>query len=212
MTNASLEVSDCVLKAPFDGEIAERHIDPGAFVRPGSAIATVIDRHLIRIVVDVPEEDFDAVAPETPVRVHLLSTGKDLVAKISRRAPSADRTTRTAHIEIDVDDVDRSIPIWTTAEVSLDVGKAQLATAIPLSAASVHGTKASIFLVSGEAAATAHLGIVRVIGEHGGSLYLDPAGMAAGTQIVTEGRTVLSDGDAIAASVGKWAPDEATEQ
>jgi RND family efflux transporter MFP subunit len=212
MTNASLEVSDCVLKSPFDGEIAERHIDPGAFVRPGSAIATVIDRHLVRIVVQVPEEDFDAVGPETPVRVHLLSTGHDLVAKISRRAPSADRATRTAHVEIDVDDLDRSIPVWTTAEVSLDVGKPQPAIAIPLSAASVHGTKASLFIVSGQGATTAHLAVVNVVGEYGGSLYLDPHGLSAGAQVVTEGRTVLSDCDAIVATVAKWAPDEANQR
>ncbi len=30
-----LEVSDCVLRAPFDGEVATRTVDPGAFVRPG---------------------------------------------------------------------------------------------------------------------------------------------------------------------------------
>ncbi|HUJ62246.1 MAG TPA: efflux RND transporter periplasmic adaptor subunit [Kofleriaceae bacterium] len=212
MANASLEVNDCVLKAPFDGEVAERAIDPGAFVRPGSAIATVIDRHLVRIVVDVPEEDFGAVAPETPVRLHLLSTGRDLVAKVSRRAPSADRMTRTAHVEIDVDDTDRSIPVWTTAEVTLDVGTPQPATAVPLSAASVHGEKASVFVVTGQGATTAHLAIVKVVGEHGGSLYLDPTGLAAGTQIVTAGRTVLSDGDAIAATVDKWSPDEVVKQ
>ncbi len=209
MMNASLEVNDCVLHAPFDGEVADRRIDPGAFVRPGSAIVSVIDRHLVRITVDVPEEDFDVVAPDNPVRVHFLSTGKSLVAKISRRAPSADPATRTAHVEIDIDDADRSIPVWTTAEISIDVGTPTPATAIPLAAASVHGTKASIYVVGGE---TAHLTLVKVIGEHGGSLYLDPGALAAGTKIVTEGRTVLSDGDAIAATLDKWAPDEVAKQ
>jgi len=37
-------VSDCVLRAPFDGEIATRLVDPGAFVRPGTSIVSVIDR------------------------------------------------------------------------------------------------------------------------------------------------------------------------
>ena len=34
LASTSLEVNDCVLRAPFDGEIATRTIDPGAFVRP----------------------------------------------------------------------------------------------------------------------------------------------------------------------------------
>jgi RND family efflux transporter MFP subunit len=203
MMNASLEVSDCVLRAPFDGEVAERHIDPGAFVRPGSAIATVVDRHLVRIALDVPEEDFEAVAPETPVRIHLLSTGKDLTAKISRRAPAADPGTRTAHVEIDVDDPERAIPVWTTAEISLDVGQPVPATAVPLAAASVHGAKATLY-TAGDT--TAHLAVIKVIGERGGSLFLDPAVLPAGAKIVSEGRTTLADGDPIAPTVESWQP------
>jgi multidrug efflux pump subunit AcrB len=36
LAKSSLQVSDCVLRAPFSGEVAQRFIDPGAFVRPGS--------------------------------------------------------------------------------------------------------------------------------------------------------------------------------
>jgi len=204
LASTSLQVDDCVLRSPFDGEVADRYMDPGAFVRPGAAITTVVDRHLVRITVDVPEEDFDAVAPGTPVSIHLLSTGKDLTAKISRRAPSADRGTRTAHIEVDVDDATRSIPVWTTAEISLDVGQPIPASAIPLSSASVHGSKASIYLVQGD---KAHLDVANIIGEHGGTLYLDTKAIPAGTQVVTEGRTTLSDGDQIAATTTKWSPE-----
>jgi RND family efflux transporter MFP subunit len=209
LASTTLQVDDCVLRAPFDGEVSERHMDPGAFVRPGSQIATLVDRHLVRVATDVPEEDFDAVAPNTPVRLHLLATNRDLVAHISRRSPAADRETRTAHIEIDVEDPDRMIPIWTTAEITLDVGAPLPATAIPLSAASVHGTKASIFVVDGDAA---HLEVVRMVGETGGSLFLDPKALPAGTNVVTQGRTVLSDGDKVATATEKWVPDQAAKQ
>jgi membrane fusion protein, multidrug efflux system len=205
MMRTSLEVNDCVLRSPFDGEVADRHVDPGAFVRPGSSIATIVDRHLLRITADVPEDDFEAVTVETPVSVHLLATKRDLVAKISRRAPSADPATRTAHIELDIDDPTRAIPAWTTAELSLDVGAPVPGTAIPLAAASVRGTKATVFVAKD---GIAHQVTAKTLGETGGTLYLDPAALAPGTAIVTEGRTVLSDGDAIAATADRWAPDQ----
>lgn len=205
MIGTSLQVDDCVLRSPFDGEIADRASDPGTFVRPGLAIATVIDRHLVRITTDVPEDDFEAVAPDTPVRVHLLATHRDLAARIARRAPAADPATRTAHVEIDVEDAARSIPVWTTAELSIDVGAPVPATALPLSAASVHASKATVFAADG---ATAHATLARVVGEIGGTLYVDPAQLPAGTRIVTDGRTTLGDGDAIAATVQPFAPDE----
>src|SRR5262249_8745787 len=69
MQRATLEVNDCVLRAPFAGETATRTLDPGAFVRPGAAVAAVIDRTTVRVVADVPEADFDAVGAGTPVRI-----------------------------------------------------------------------------------------------------------------------------------------------
>ncbi|HEX7838267.1 MAG TPA: efflux RND transporter periplasmic adaptor subunit [Kofleriaceae bacterium] len=208
MIGTSLQVDDCVLRSPFDGEIADRTGDPGMFVRPGSSIATIVDRHLVRIIADVPEEDFEAVATDTPVRVHLLATRRDLLAKISRRAPAADPATRTAHIEIDVEDAARTIPVWTTAELAIDVGVPIPATALPLSAASVHSSKAQVFVVQD---ATAHVGLAKVVGETGGTLYVDPAALAAGTHIVTDGRTTLSDGDAIAPTALPWTPEGAAK-
>jgi len=196
LAGSSLQVSDCVLRAPFDGEIGDRQVDPGAFVRPGSAIATEVDRHTVRIVTDVPEQDFSAVAPGTPVRVHLLSTRADLTAKISRLAPSADPGTRTAHVEIDVDDPQRSIPVWTTAEIALDVGAPAPATAFPVSAALVRGAKVNVFVVTDH---VAHAVVGKLLGEHDGVLYVDPA-LAAGSLIVSEGRGQLDDGDRVTES------------
>ncbi len=206
LIGTALQVDDCVLRAPFDGEIATREVDPGAFARPGTSIATVIDRNLVRITADVPEDDFAAVAPDAPVRIHLLATKGDVIAKISRRAPAADAGTRTVHIEIDVADASREMPVWTTAEISLDVGAGLPASAIPLSAAAVHGTKAEIFEVASN---VAHRAVVPVIGERDGVLFLDPTVAPAGTQVVSEGHTTLGDGDAIAPTVAPWAPGAA---
>jgi RND family efflux transporter MFP subunit len=201
----ALQVDDCVLRAPFDGEVAMRASDPGAFVRPGSSIATIVDRHILRITADVPEDDFAAVAPGTDVRVHLLATNQDLRAKISRRAPSADESTRTAHVEIDVSDPERSIPTWTTAEISIDVGAPQQATAVPLSASAVRGEKVQVYTVLGDVAKQA---VVKLVGERGGTVFVDPKGLPAGTDVITQGRSTLSDGDQIAATVAPWQPDK----
>ena len=104
MQRATLEVNDCVLRAPFAGEIAIRAADPGAFAHPGTAVATLVDRTTVRIVAEVPEADFDVVAPATPVRIVALATNRELRGTIARRSPAADFSTRTVHLEIDVPD------------------------------------------------------------------------------------------------------------
>jgi RND family efflux transporter MFP subunit len=202
MQRATLEVNDCVLRAPFAGEVATRMVDPGAFVHPGAAVATVIDRSSVRVTAEVPEADFDVVAAGTPVRIHALATNRDLRANVARRSPAADLSTRTVHVEIDVPDPDRSLPVGTTAELVVDVGQPAPATEVPLTAASIRGAKATLFAVQAE---SAHKAVYRVLGERGGSLFVEPR-LPAGTHVVTEGRALLQDGDRVAAKL------EMTEQ
>jgi RND family efflux transporter MFP subunit len=197
MQRATLEVNDCVLRAPFAGEIAARSVDPGSFVRPGSPVATLVDRTTVRVVGEAPEADFAVVAPKTPVRLLALATKLDLRGTIARRSPAADLATRTVHIEIDVPDPDRSLPVGTTAELTVDVGQPAPATEIPLLAASVRGDKATVFVVDG---GVAHKGVYHVAGERGGSLFVDP-GLRAGSRVVTEGRALLRDGDRVEAKL-----------
>ncbi len=108
LLGTSFEVNDCVLRAPFDGEVGARFVDPGAFVRPGTAIVSVVDRSTIRITGDAPETDFGVVEPGTKVKVSLLATKRSMEAVISRRSPFADAATRTIHFEMDVGDPARA--------------------------------------------------------------------------------------------------------
>jgi membrane fusion protein (multidrug efflux system) len=195
MQNAALEVSDCVLRAPFDGEIATRTQDPGAFVRPGTPIVSIVDRSIVRVIGYAPEIDFDVVRPDTPVVVHVLGTGGDIKANISRRAPSADPSTRAVHFEIDIPDPKRELPVDTTGEIRIEVGQPVAATELPLYAAAIQGEKALLFVVDGD---IAHSRRVHVEGEIGGDLYLDPS-LAPGSRVVVEGRGLLEDGDRVAA-------------
>ncbi len=195
MQRATLEVNDCILRAPFAGEISARMVDPGAFVRPGTTVATIVDRTSVRVVADVPEADFDVVGRGIPVRMRALATGKELRANIARVSPAADAATRTVHIEIDVPDPDRSLPVGTTAELSIDIGQPIAATEIPLVAASIRGAKATVFVVDGQ---TARKGSYGVVGERGGSVFLELT-LPPTSRVVTEGRALLKDGDRVAA-------------
>jgi RND family efflux transporter MFP subunit len=199
LLGSSLQVNDCVLRAPFDGEVATRTGDPGAFARPGVSILSIVDRSTVRVVADAPEVDFPIIAPGSAVKVHVLATNQDLTATISRRAPAADPVTRTAHFEMDIADPERLLPVGTTADIRIDIGSPEPATEIPLSSATVRGDKATIYVIEGD---VAHKRVVHVKGEREGRLYLD-TGVNAGTKIVTEGRALLNDNDKVAAAIEK---------
>jgi RND family efflux transporter MFP subunit len=195
LARSSLQVNDCIMRAPFAGEVAQRLIDPGAYVRPGSTIVTVVDRDTVRMTGDAPESDFDVVAAGTKVLVHAYATNRDLPGTITRRSPAADPSTRTVRFEIDLSDPGRAIPVGTTGEVHIDVGAPAPATEIPLYAATVRGDQATVFVAE---RGTARAKTVAIQGEAGGSLFLERA-LEPGALVVAEGRALLEDGDPVEA-------------
>ena len=202
LAGTRLEVGDCVLRAPFDGEIGTRTVDPGAFVRPGTAIVSVIDRTTVRMTLDVPESDFAVVAPGTPVTIHVLATDRTIAGTVARRSPSADPETRTVHTEIDLVDTQRAIPVNTTGEVRIDVGQPVAATALPLVAASINGSRATLFRLDGDVARKV---TVQVRGEAGSDLFVE-SGLGPDVRVVTEGRSTLDDGDRVGAKEVAYQP------
>jgi membrane fusion protein, multidrug efflux system len=201
---ASLDERDCILRAPFDGEIATRMYDPGAFVRPGASIVSIVDRDTLRITVDATEKDFEAVSPTTIVRIDVVAAGAHISAPISRRAPSADPRTRTVHFEVDVADPQRRYPSGTTATVHVDVGAPAVATEVPIYAATQYEGKAKLFVVDH---GVAHVLVLPVLGESGAGLFFSPSALAPGALVVTEGRALLTDGDKVAPRADPETPD-----
>jgi multidrug efflux pump subunit AcrA (membrane-fusion protein) len=100
------------------------------------------------------------------------------------------------HVEVDLDNRQKNIPVNTTGQVTIGVGEPRNASAIPLSAASISGTKASLFVVDGD---VARRRLFDVLGEEGSTLFVDPS-LKAGTLVITEGRALLNDGDSVAAT------------
>jgi RND family efflux transporter MFP subunit len=204
LSKSALDVNDCVLRAPFDGEVSLRLVDPGSFVRPSTEMIGVVDRNTVRMTADAPESDFESIPPGAKVTVHVVSTNIDIAASITRRAPSADPGTRTVHFEVDLDDSDRRIPVDTTGEVHVPVGQPVPATAVPLSAVTMNDKKATVYTVDGE---VAHARTMVEMGEVGPDVFFSQDALKPGSLIVVEGRALLKDGDRV---VSKPVPAEPT--
>jgi RND family efflux transporter MFP subunit len=199
--SGALEQNDCFLRAPFAGEISERFVDPGAFVRPGSALLTLVDRSKVRVVADAPETEFGLVEPGAATKIHLLATGQEIDGTIARRAPAADAGTRTIRFEIDLANGTHLLPTGTSAELWLEVGDARSALEVPLAAATVRGNKATVFVIEGDVARSKSL---RLLGEKKGNLFLE-ASLPAATKVVLEGRSTLRDGDRVRGAADPFA-------
>lgn len=197
LQRATLEVNDCVLRAPFDGEVSDRTMDPGAYAHPGQSIATLIDRTTIRVGADVPEEDFALVKPGDEVAIRALASGRRLQGKIARRSPAADPSTRTVHFEVDLPDPDRVLPVGTTAELTVSAGAPAPAIELPLASAAVKGQRATVYLAENDRPRKV---VLNVLGERAGRLFVEPT-LAHGALVIVEGRALLKEGDRLQVKV-----------
>jgi RND family efflux transporter MFP subunit len=91
------------LRAPFDGVVTERKVDPGALAAPGMPLLTVeaTGRYRLEATIDESSLRYVKIGEAAPVS---LDTYPDhsLTGKVSQIVPAADPTTRTFLVKIEL--------------------------------------------------------------------------------------------------------------
>lgn len=86
-------VADGLVRAPFDGMIAEKMVTPGEWVAPGKPLLTLVDDDPLRIELSVPEVAIRSIKPDQIVKLTTVShPDKVYDAKITRIGAEIGRT------------------------------------------------------------------------------------------------------------------------
>jgi multidrug resistance efflux pump len=97
-----------VIRAPFDGFVAERHVDPGTYVQAGAGrempMLTLMRTDIVTAVVWAPEKDAPLVSPATEAVLTLDALpGRVLHTRVSRPSHYLDpKKGRDMEVEIDL--------------------------------------------------------------------------------------------------------------
>jgi membrane fusion protein (multidrug efflux system) len=137
------------IRAPFDGSVTERFVDPGAFMQQGK-ILSIVDTSKVRVLVDIPEGEvrFASVGTQAQIRFDALP-GRSIKANISRSAGALDPIMRTMRVELDIPNPDFGIYPGMFARVELGVDRRANALVIPSKAVTVHQGHCFVFINSG---------------------------------------------------------------
>jgi RND family efflux transporter MFP subunit len=185
------------IRAPFDGSVTERFVDPGAFIQQGK-ILSMVDIAKVRVLVDVPEAEvrFAQVGTQASVRFDALP-GRNVTAKISRTAGALDPILRTMRIELDLPNPESSIYPGMFARVELGVERRPNAMVIPSKAVTVLQNRSFVFVNLGGTAKRMPVVVGTADGDWceassgltGDELIILPEG-----KTVTEGMAVTTEG------------------
>ena len=97
---ADKKLKDTVIRAPFAGQVKERMVSPGQYVRVQTPVMVVVDTDPVRVRLKVPEKmaGWVAVGQDVEVRVEAYP-GRSFAGKISRMSPSVESDTRSLEVE-----------------------------------------------------------------------------------------------------------------
>jgi RND family efflux transporter MFP subunit len=125
-------VNDSVVRAPFDGEIAERRANVGEYVTPQRAIVTLVRTNPLRIELQIPQERIPFVQRGQQVDLHVDAfpdrTFHGTISYISA-AVRADTRSLVAEAVVPNDDHVLRPGIFTTARLHLN--RTQDAVVVP---------------------------------------------------------------------------------
>lgn len=215
-SQASRQLGDTTVRAPFAGAIAARHVAPGTYVKPGTALFDLVADDKLRLTVEVPERYAALVQIGTPATVTLkdslvgepgeagakIAAGAGAVqAAVTRVSPVVSPTTRTFTVEA----------VFSPAGSVLRPGMFTVATlSLGHEAGSVRVPRAAVFHVLGrdrvmrveDGVAVAH--DVDLVAEEGGDAIV--LGLEPGSQVIVRGAALIAPGTPVAPSAAKDMP------
>ena len=165
------------IRAPIDGIVTARHVDPGAQAAPGMPLLVVESAGGLRVETTVDET--------TPVRAgdaaFVEIAGKRIAATITKVVPSVDPGTRSSLVKLALSD-SRGVRSGSYARVLLPSGTRSALT-IPVSAVAKRGQLSTVFVVGEDGAPRLRL---VTLGEPAGEVVEILSGLAAGEKVVIE--------------------------
>lgn len=128
VASAEKEIERLTIRAPFAGLLESDTAELGAYLGGGDLCATIIQLDPIKLVAFVPETEVNRVHVGALAGARLAAGGNDVQGRVTFLSRSADETTRTFRVEIEVPNPDLKIRDGQTAEIliSADGAKAHL--------------------------------------------------------------------------------------
>lgn len=192
-----IRLAQTKIYAPMAGAVAQRYVDVGALVNPNTPVIQIVNLSTMITRGNVPERNIGRlrVGNEAIVTVDAIPD-QPFEGRVARISPVLDAATRSALIEIDIPNPDRTLKAEMFARIRLDLGSMREATLIPRDGLVYRGTQPGVFVVEGDRP------VFRAI-ETG--LSRDDqvevlANLEPGTTIVGRGATMIREGDRVRAA------------
>lgn len=195
----SVTLSDTNVVSPVDGFVSKRNLDPGAFAGTNTPVISVVDIGVVRMVANLVEKDFRRIDRGGQALVEVDAfPGEQFTGQVSRVAPVFDPATRTATMEIEVQNPGFRLKPGMYARVKLITGRNANALTVPRAAVVDIDAKRGVFVLDKDVARFTTIESGMSDGERVEILK----GVSEGAHVVTTGALAIRDGDRVQVTTG----------
>lgn len=184
------------LVAPFDGTIGLPRIDPGAYVSPGTTVATLQDLDTMRVDFSLPEQSLPALFIGQQLHVRIDGDDRDFDGAITGIDPRVDPGSRMVAVRGSVDNPNRALTPGQFARVRIDLPEEEGVIVLPTTAVTTSLYGDFVYLVRPREDDADTLEVAQVfisVGRRSGGLVEVADGLEAGDRIVASGQNRLSN-------------------
>ena len=199
LAQAETNLAYSYIRAPFAGYIAERNLDPGAYVSGTTASTSTVSRGIlsvhdvetVRTLIEVVEKDVPLVQIGQRADVRAEAYPNEVFeGRVTRIVQALNRATRTMTVEVDLTNKDHRLKGGMFARVEVLVGKHSQAIQIPLDAVSRLEESQYVYVVKD---GKAHQVPVE-LGARAENRVEVVKGLAGDEQLIVSGKDLVSEG------------------
>ena len=169
------------IRAPFDGAVTAKNVDPGALASPGVPLLNIEDAQRFRVEASVDEHNIRAVKVGTSARVILDAFGGEMQGKVAQVVPAADPASRSFVVKVDLPG-DARLRSGVFARVQFSNGRRD-AVLLPRTAVLDRGQLQAVYAVSPQNVASLRF---VTVGKASGDQVEVLSGIESGERIVVQ--------------------------
>ncbi|MFA7332585.1 MAG: efflux RND transporter periplasmic adaptor subunit [Candidatus Delongbacteria bacterium] len=192
LANARIDLENCFLTAPKAGIVAERLVDVGELVNPGSPLLQVVQGEL-KVRCGVPENQVARAEKGAAATVRVSEAGIESPARIQWVGAVLEARSRTLPVELKLEKSAALRP-GMACTVEIRRGRDAASLVVPVTVVQRQGDQDVVFVEEGG------LAVVRVLslGERDGDQVEVLGGLKAGERLIVSGYRGLVPGQALA--------------
>lgn len=191
LEQANIQLGEVVIKAPFDGVVAEVKVSTGSRVSQQTAVAQFLSQEM-EVSLNVPESMISQVKKGQSAALQLTAyPGQDFPGEVTSIAPTADKDTRTFEVKVTPTKGKELLRSGMYANVSILAQEKKNTLVAPQAAVTTQNDQPIVYVVKSDNTVEQRQ-VTTGLADNDRVEIL--AGLKAGEQIVTAGQANLVDG------------------